>query len=252
METKNGFMPSGNVAENLSELNDLYDNDNAIMKGIAKQIADTEIRKTEMRATVMKIDKRRRRLERKWETGMASSDELLELQRLRVTLVEERAELTSIESKLEGLNQRQAYMQDGIENLWVAASSSTEVQAKKEVVGEDNSSFKVGTIHVVRGYYGQLTKTIAYNEECMRAVMEASNKYHELGDEIVASVKDRLMEEEIKAAEKPKEMTVKERLQSIEQEALELSALGRNVAIEIGMEPRSLPSTSRTTSTIRK
>ena len=241
LETKKGFMPSGSVAENLSELNDLYDNDNAIMKGVAKQIADTEIEKTEKKAAIMKVDKRKRRLERKWDHGMASADELMELQRLRVTLTEERAELTAIESRLDGFVQRQAYLRGGIENLWVAASSSTEVQAKEEVSGAEYSSSKLAPSMWREETMNNLAKAISFNEECMRAVMEASTKYHELGDEIVASVKERLAEEETKATEKPKEITVEERLRSIEQEALELSALGRNVAIEIGMEPPKPP-----------
>ena len=242
LETKNGFMPSGNAAENLSDLNDIYDNDNALMKGIAKQIADTEIERTEKKAAIMKIDKKKRRLERKWNNGMASADELMELQNLRVALTEERAELTEIESRLDGFEQRQAYLRGGIEDLWVAASSSTEVQE----ANNDKNTVDIGGSKLAPSRWKEetienLTKAIAYNEECMRAVVEAGTKFHELGDEIVASVKERLAEEEAKAAEEPKEISVAERLLSIEQEALELAALGKNVAIEIGMEPPKPP-----------
>lgn len=244
LETKAGFMPSGDVAQNLSDLNDIYDNDNARMKQLGKRIADTEIEKTEKEALVMKLDKQKRRLERKWDNGVASANELMELQSKRVSLTDERAELTSIDSRLEGLLKRQVQLQGGIEDLWMMASSSAEVQAADHegaaAKGEYSSS-KLTASMWRQEVIANLTKAVDYNEECVRAVEQAAEKFHELGDDIVESVKARMAEEEQKASAEPAEPTLEERLAAIEAEALELSALGQNVAIEIGMTPPPAP-----------
>jgi ankyrin repeat protein len=243
-ETKNGFLPSGNVAGNLSDLNDIYDNGNARMRALAKRIADTEIELTEKEGTIMKMDKRKRRLERKWDNGVASADELMELQGLRVDLTDERAELTSIQSRLDGLLERQAALQAGIEGLWVAASSSTEVQDAPVSHGSDYSSSKLAPSQWKEEAMGNLFKAVVYNEECVRAVAEAAEKFDALGDEIVEEIKEkrRLQQEEEEAMSiATPEPTLEERLAAIEAEALELAHLGQNVAIENGMVPPPAP-----------
>ena len=96
-EAKGSFSVSGTVAGNLKELNMLYDNDNAIMKAFAKKIKDAVQERSDCTSKLMKLDKQRRRLERKWNHGLTTDAELDTLKDIRSDITEYTADLDGIE-----------------------------------------------------------------------------------------------------------------------------------------------------------
>ncbi len=97
-EAKGGFgLSSGNTqAENLRILNILYDDDNAKTKEFNARIKSTKDELKECEAKMLKLDKLKRRIERKWNNGVASADELMTLQNTRVEITEAQADKTYV------------------------------------------------------------------------------------------------------------------------------------------------------------
>jgi hypothetical protein len=79
-EAKGVFGDKGSQADHLKELNDIYDDDNAQMKRHNTLIKNAEGELNENQALTLRLDKQKRRLERKWANGVANADELMLLQ----------------------------------------------------------------------------------------------------------------------------------------------------------------------------
>eukprot|EP00605_Chrysophyceae_sp_TOSAG23-4_P002242 GSChrysophyteH1.ASY1.ANO1.2486.1 assembled CDS len=240
-EAKGSFSVSGTTANNLKELNIIYDNDNALMKSYAKKIKDAVQELSDCKSKLMKLEKQRRRLERKWNVGLNTEEELDTLRDVRVMIVEYSADLEGIDSRIVGLEARQKLMRENIENLWFLASSSVEIEAVNSAPGDDYASSKLAPSRWKEEVTHNLVSAIAFNEESVAAVEANKKKFEEMGETLVKTALEHAEEIRLEAQRKPKEPTLRDIMASIEQEALELSKLGQSEALGLGLLPVPAP-----------
>ena len=247
-ETKGSFSASGSTSGNLTQLNTFHDNDNALMKGMKQKIKATNQDINTVSGDIMKLDKKRRRIERKWKFGLTSETELTELTATRVAIVEQEAEKDGLQSKLENLQARYQALQVISDNLWSAAASSQEISAAPGAgKGSSASVLEDGSVStlVMSTWKSDCTTNLlcalTFNHENVLAIEENKRAMAKLGDVLIQSAKEHEMEVLAKQALVVKEPTLDDLVKSIEAEALSLAKVGHNEIFSLGMLPPPAP-----------
>ena len=227
---------TGESSESLKKLNDLYDSDNAKAKAMTKVIRNLEAELALCDSSLLKLDKASRRLERKWKTGQASADDLMELQNVRVAQTETKSERTSIETRLHIARRREQAMKDSMEGLWGSASLGTELEVTDPQVDGGEAGLAPSRWREEIGDI--LESALSYNEESMAAIAKAQEAFKAS----MHALEDKIAEERDKKPELPREPTLAEQIAALEAEALELSRLGQEEMLELGLVPPAPPS----------
>jgi hypothetical protein len=89
---KRGEIVAGNSNQSLRLLNAIYDRDCAMMKDLEANLIQIRKSITNCDADVISLEKSKRKLERKWNDGIASPDDVKELQEVKRQIAEMRAE----------------------------------------------------------------------------------------------------------------------------------------------------------------
>jgi ankyrin repeat protein len=128
---KSTFGSIGQTTESLKRLNNMYDKNCEKFKNLEKTIKDTKILLSNVNSKILKQEKSCNRLDRKYNDHIATNDEMDELGRLKVVILESISEKNEIESKLRSLYRRQNGIADKVDNLWIDAASSTVVETNE-------------------------------------------------------------------------------------------------------------------------
>lgn len=233
LDAKANIGEGANTADSLRTLNVIYDNDNAKMKGFAKMIRDIEAELALCDSTLLKMDKTRRRLERKWKNNLASADELMELQNVRVALTETNCEKTTIETRLQIVRKRESIVKESLDGLWGTAAVGTEIeQGAEDVFGET----KLAPSRWREEVGGIILSAISYNEESVLAALRARDSL----DKIMLDVEKKL-ENEAVVVEADAEPSIADHIAALERDALELSRLGSEEMMALGIQPPAPP-----------
>jgi hypothetical protein len=115
------------VNESLRKLNNIYDQDCLLIKSIKKDTKKYEIELSKCNNEILKLEKAKRRLERKWEDNLASEEEREELVNLRVLETKLKNEKLSLESSLKSHNSLENNFDKKIENLWDTVLQSQDI-----------------------------------------------------------------------------------------------------------------------------
>ena len=231
IDAKANLGEGANIAESLRTLNDIYDGDNAKMKAFAKMIRDIEAELALCDSSLMKLDKTRRRLERKWKNNLASAGEILELQNVRVAQTETKCERTTIETRLQIVRKREGIVKDSLEGLWGAASVATVIEQGPE---NDNGEIKLAPSRWREDIAGIILTAISYNEEAVGAILR-SRELFEKNMQVSAKL------DETNLVEVESEPSIDDQIAALERDALELSCLGNAEMIELGIRPPARP-----------
>ena len=68
---------------------------------------------------LLKLEKKNRRLDRKWNDNVYSAEDLIDLQETRVKVVEQKALITAIETRVRSLRRKEKHFQANVNNHWV-------------------------------------------------------------------------------------------------------------------------------------
>lgn len=145
-EAKKSFGNQGNALDSLRSLNDLYENNFEAMHRIQTDIREMKTLIGQVNARILVLDKKNRRLDRKWKNNQISPDELLEWQDIKSQITNEATEKTTLETKLNYFVSKEAKLNNEVESLWQAATLEEEPSSSTNAVeGKSKSSKKKGT-----------------------------------------------------------------------------------------------------------
>lgn len=119
-ELREKFGSVGQAALSLEKLNDVYAQNCVASKERLEEIKQTEVLLSQCKATMATLEKKIRRLERRWKENRkhATNDELESLQGLRVSVSEEETRRLSLESALKGMRNRHNRELTRVDLLW--------------------------------------------------------------------------------------------------------------------------------------
>ena len=234
LDAKANIGEGANAAQSLRTLNDIYDGDNAKMKGFSKLIRDIEAELALCDSTLLKMDKTRRRLERKWKNNLASADELLELQNVRVALTETTCEKTTIETRLQIVRKREGVVKESLDDLWGTAAVGTEVEQGPE---DEYGETKLAPSRWREEVTGIVLTAISYNEESVTAALRARDSINK----IMLDVEKKLEDTSAAVVEADIEPSIADHIAALERDALELSRLGSDEMMALGIQPPAPP-----------
>jgi len=258
-ETKGSFGASGSTSSNLTTLNTFHNNDNELLKGMKLKMKLVNQEINAVSASLMKSDKRKRRIERKWKHGLTTEEELVELGEVRVSMVEQEADKEGLQSKLDGLTVRYNALQATSDSLWLAAASASEISAAPgggksgKSVADDGSMTSLAASTWRQDVTHNLLSALTYNHENILAIAENKTAMEKMGDVIVQTAIQMQQELQAKLDLVPKEPSLDDLVKSIEAEALALAKVGHQEIHALGMLPPPAPFISTyTTQAIRK
>lgn len=232
VDAKANIGSGGESSDSLKKLNDIYDGDNAKMKAFAQMTRNLEAELILCDSTLLKLDKDRRRLERKWKNKLASAEDLQELQNVRVKQTETKSARTSIETRLDIVRKRERVVKDSMDDLWGSAAQGTEVEQVPEV---DKGESTLAPSKWREEVGSTIVSALEYNEESVAAIKNAQIAFE-------ASMK----ELDMKLAKESEpvvqfEPSIADQIAALEAGALELSRLGHEEMLELGILPPAPP-----------
>lgn len=121
-EAKQSISEVGKASEaSLKELNALYDNNCELMQTLVRRGLELEAEFRACEGTLNQQEKQCRRLERRWNDNVATADELMQLQEIRVIVTETKTVKMAMEAKLKSHTSQVKKLQAKIDGLWSTA-----------------------------------------------------------------------------------------------------------------------------------